>query len=380
MKIGIDIRALANSQMSGIGHYLYHGLQNILAADTENQYYLFSSGWNEKNYDWLPLHQTNVIRVHLKIPNKLLNLGLSLPGLVDIIKKIPAPLDLFWLPNLNFFQTQSQTPLILTIHDLSFLHHRDFYSWKRVWWHKLANLRRLIKQARMIMVISENTKRDLVRFFSVAEEKIRKIAPGISTIAIDREQARGLVKPLDLPDKYFLFVGTIEPRKNVSGVIQAFDRFYQKHPEYNLVIAGGLGWLYHRILRQMKDRPYIKYLGYVASPLKEALYTCSQGLIWPSFYEGYGFPPLEALSQGVPVITSFKTSLPEILKNQVIYVDPYNVSDIYQALMALGRDDKLAPMLGRAAAEVSWPHWPEQGEKIINLFREVAKHEDNHRS
>lgn len=380
MKIGIDIRALAHRQMSGIGNYLYHALASILAVDTVNQYYLFSSGWDKSKYDWLPFRQPNVSRVHLRMPNKILNLLLSWPGAYDIFKKIPVALDLFWLPNINFFQTKTNTPYVLTIHDLSFLHNRRFYSWKIVWWHKMTNLRRLIDQASMIVVISENTKRDLIRFFSVPDVKIRKIVPGVSTRDMDRGRARELTKNLALPEKYFIFVGTLEPRKNVTGIIQAFDIFYRERPEYRLVIAGGLGWLYKPILKLIKSRPYIRYLGYVDSPLKEALYSLSQGLIWPSFYEGYGFPPLEALSQGVPVITSFKTSLPETLTDHVIYVDPYNVADIYQAMLVLSRDKHLASILGTADLSISWPRWPEQSKRIIDLFSEMYSHENSFRS
>ena len=368
MNIGIDIRALSAKSLTGIGNYIVNAVDNIIKQDKENTYYLLSSGL-KSGIDVLDsLNAPNVKHVHWRFSNKLLNSSLASGFGPDLIKKIPVKLDLFWLPNINFFRFNKNTPTILTVHDLSFLHSREFYSLKRRYWHKLVNVGKLINQSSKIIAVSGNTKRDIVRFFTVPEEKIEVINPGVTTVAMDDDHAKLLTAKFKLNKKYFIYVGTLEPRKNISSVIKAFDRYHHDYPETELVIVGSKGWVYRNILRDIGRRKYVRYLGYVLSPTKDALYHLSQGLIWPSFYEGFGFPPMEATWHKKPVIVSYKTSLPEIMQQQALYVDPYNISDIYQTLKALTKDEQLVKDLQNPAKKFKVPKWDKQAAKMIKLF------------
>jgi glycosyltransferase involved in cell wall biosynthesis len=133
-----------------------------------------------------------------------------------------------------------------------------------------------------------------------------------------------------VPQKYLLYLGTIEPRKNVSGILAALEKIYEREPQWrnvHLVLAGGPGWANGHIWRQLKNSPYrdnFHYFGYITAEQKKTLIQGSLGLIWPSFYEGWGHPPAEAILLGKPVITSFSSSLPEIVKDKAIMIDPYN--------------------------------------------------------
>ena len=373
MNIGIDIRALTSRSLTGIGNYIANAVDNISRQDKDNTYYLLSSGMSSHVESLADIDRSNIRQIHYRCPNKFLNSRLAFGLGPNLIKKIPVKLDLFWLPNINFFHFDKKTPTILTIHDLSFLHSREFYSLKRRYWHKLVNVERLINRATRIVAVSDNTKRDIVRFFTVPKEKIEVINPGVNTSKMDRNYAKLLIAKFKLPKKYFIYVGTLEPRKNIGGVIKAFDRYYKDYPDTELVIVGSKGWIYRNILRDIKKRKYIKYLGYIPSPTKDALYHLSQGLIWPSFYEGFGFPPMEATYHGVPVIVSYKTSLPEIMKQQALYVDPYNVSDIYQTLKSLTEDKVLAEGFRASAKDFRVPQWNKQASKLIKLFNSFKK-------
>ncbi|MBT4516807.1 MAG: glycosyltransferase family 4 protein [Candidatus Komeilibacteria bacterium] len=368
MNIGIDIRALGNKKLTGIGKYIYHAITHLLELDKENNYYLFSSGLKEDPYTELDFNQPNVKHFHLSVPNKLLNLNLITGINSNICQKFFKDIDLFWMPNINFCNLPKNFPMILTVHDLSFLHSREFYSLKRRYWHKLVNVENLVTQADKIIAVSGNTKRDLMRFFPLNEDKISIINPGIDSIPMNEVRAKELLSDFDLPDKFFIYLGTLEPRKNIDSVIKAFDRYHLEYPDVHLVVVGAKGWVYRKLLQKIKKRPFIHYLNYVESPAKDALYYMSQGLIWPSFYEGFGFPPMEAISYKTPVIVSYKTSLPETNKQQALYVDPYNISDIYKALKFLTEDKELIKQLKASAKTFKVPQWENQAQQILDLF------------
>lgn len=367
MKIAVDIRSLGSGNMTGVGHYLYNSLNNMIAKGQDFSWLLLNTGL--KNSQAPIWSQKNVSYHHLRLPNKIINTASSLsvgPSIADIADN---DVDLLWLPNINFFIPKKNIPYILTVHDLSFLHSHSFYSLKRKIWHKLVGVKKLIEQASALVVVSENTKRDIIRFFSIAEDKIFVVYPGVEYQKISTDEAKKLTSHLDLPNKYFLFVGTLEPRKNVLGLIKAFDILHREHPDYNLVLVGGRGWMYKGLLKEIKKRKYIQYLGYQQNPIKDAIYKLSYAFIWPSFYEGFGFPPLEAMAHKKPVISSYKTSLPEILKNQAIYIDPYNVADMFQAMKALVEDQHL--YLSLITENSDTLDWGEQSQEILNIFKKV---------
>ncbi|MCD4760627.1 glycosyltransferase family 4 protein [bacterium] len=372
MNIGIDIRVLSSSKLTGVGKYILNAVSHILEADKKNNYFLFSSGLKNNPADRLNFEQENFQHTHIRYSNKLLNLGfLSALG-PRINNFFPKKIDLFWMPNLNFARFNCSTPLVLTVHDLSFLHSREFYSLRRRYWHHLVNVKRLVRRADKIIAVSDNTKRDIIRFFPTTKDKIEVINPGIDCNKMSRDRARELTKKFALPRIYFIYVGTLEPRKNISSIVKAFDKYHREFSDIDLVIVGGKGWVYEKLLKKINRRKYVHYLDYVDGPTKDALYMLSQGLIWPSFYEGFGFPPLEAVCHKIPVIASYKTSLPEIMQDQAIYVDPYNVFDIYQALKLLTKDDKLKEQFRQSADKFSIPQWPKQVTKIINLFSAIG--------
>lgn len=373
MKIGIDIRALSTTRLSGVGRYIYNSIHYILENDRENEYYLISTGLKEVPKAWLNFKYDNIHHVHWRFSNKLFNIRTTFGLGPDLTKRVAVKLDLFWLPNINFFKFNKNVPVILTIHDLSFLHSSQFYSLKRRLWHKLVNVQTLAERADRIIAVSENTKRDIMRFFTVDEDKITVIYPGIMINDLSPEQSRQMTEKFKLKENYFLYVGTLEPRKNIGAIIKAFDKVVEKHPDYELVIVGSKGWIYQNLIHSINKRKYIRYLDYVDGKEKDALYSQARGLIWPSFYEGFGFPPFEAVYHNLPVITSYKTSLPEIMKEKALYVDPYNVGDIYQSILQLIEDKDLYQYLIDNKENLNIPDCKRQAEKIIRQFYKFKK-------
>lgn len=369
MKIAVDVRSLSGKNLTGVGHYLYNSLNNLIAQDQNVIWYLVNSGLKKKSLD-LPTG-SNIFVKNLKIPNKIINTSGLLsfgPSIDDVLDK---DIDLLWLPNINFFYKKKNIPFILTIHDLSFLHSHSFYSLKRKIWHRLLGVKKLIEQAKALVVVSENTKRDIIRFFSIAEDKIFVVYPGVDYQKLSTDEAKKITANLALPEKYFLFVGTLEPRKNVSGLIKAFDLLHEQYPDFELVLVGGRGWMYKGLLREIRRRKYVRYLGYQKNPIKDAIYKLSYAFIWPSFYEGFGFPPLEAMAHKKPVISSYKTSLPEILRQHAIYIDPYNISDMFRAMKMLVEDRHLYLSMITTNAEIL--NWEKQSQDILAIFKKVIE-------
>jgi len=228
----------------------------------------------------------------------------------------------------------------------------------------------------IIVAVSENTKRDLVELFNIPAEKIKVIYPGAGNLAparpIDLEETQ---KKYHLPADYFLYVGNLEPRKNVASIILAFDQFLAEHPEYNsygLVLAGSKGWKFNDVFSAWKsalNKDKIQLLGYVSETEKNCLFARARILIYPSFYEGFGFPVLEAMAAGVPVITSTNSSLPEVAQDAAILINPFNLAEIKAAMLAILASSQLRELLrGKAKLVKDKFKWEQAAQQYLKLF------------
>jgi len=352
MNIAIDIRPLMAGARTGVGEYTVELINALLKIDSTNQYFLYynSARAIEKN---LPIWSApNVKIIATKYPNKLFNFFLKIfkfPRLDKLIAKKAKikKVDVFISPNLGFVALQKNTRHILTIHDLSFEFFPEFFTLKQRFWHKLTSPRALCKRAHLIITPSENTKRDLIDYYNLSPEKIAVIYPALSPdfTPATPEQISNIKKKYNLPEKFFLFLGTIEPRKNIIALIDAYEKIFSSLSfPYQLIIAGAQGWKNNKILIRAKNSPLkdkIKIIGYVAAADKPALYASANIFVYPSFYEGFGFPVLEAIASGVPVITSNRSSVPEITGSAAYLINPLNPLEISGAIKILTTDSAL---------------------------------------
>ena len=391
MHIGIDARCLLANTRTGVGEYAYELLNALFKIDKKNEYYLFCNSATKKletgncpALSGIPLRREkfwgNVHLVCTKYPNKLFNLSLQLfrrPRLDDlIIRQLgqASNVDLWFSPNLNFTALSSRVKHILTIHDLSFEHFPDCYSRKRRLWHRALNPRRQCERADLILTPSEHTRRDVIETYSISEEKVRCIYPGLSEkfMTHDTDNMTQVRQKYILPGKFILFLGTIEPRKNIPGLIEAYRILCSLLPApCSLIIAGPFGWKYEPIMKAIEETEGVQYIGYVAPEDKPALYQLADLFVYPSLYEGFGFPVLEAMAAGTPVITSNRSSLPEVTGDAAYLVNPYNVSELARAMEMLTTDARLRALLiergKRRAGEFRW-------EETARNFIETCKH------
>lgn len=303
--------------------------------------------------------------------------------------------DLWFSPNLNFTALSHGVKYILTIHDLSFDFFPEFSTRRQYLWHKAVRPKAQCERADMIITPSENTKRDIVDYYKIPPEKIRVIYPGIqsaqahdvilsetknlSNSAKKDPSAYGLrmtlnaeiQKKYNLPDEYILFLGTIEPRKNIIGLIEAFEKLRAKYPATaHLVIAGAPGWKNAEIYSRAQASSFaekIHFIDFVAPEDKTALYAGAKIFVYPSLYEGFGFPVLEAMSVGTPAITSNRSSLPEIAGSAAYLIDPTRPEQITLAMNELLNNDKLRDWhIQKGIEQVKKYSWEKAAKEWLN--------------
>ncbi|MFH1947227.1 MAG: glycosyltransferase family 1 protein [Candidatus Magasanikbacteria bacterium] len=283
-------------------------------------------------------------------------------------------LDYFFAPNLNFLSLSRQTKLIITIHDLSFKILPECFplKWRLV--YKIINPRKQCQRADIILTPSENTKRDVVREWgiesgtqraSVFSEKVKVLNPGLCSNIKEKgvRSKEQIVGKYNLPEKYILYLGAIEPRKNILSIIEAYKKSSLLGDKYMLIIAGASGWKNEEIFKAIENTAGVKYIGYVDDEDKTALYKNASLFVFPSLYEGFGLPVLEALACGVPVITSNRSSLSEIFEDYVYLVNPNNVSEIKTGMEEVVRN-------GREFNKIDLEkfNWGVSAEKFLNIM------------
>ena len=418
MNIGIDIRSLLEEKRSGVGEYAFRLLDAIFSidpvrspinhnglvfkkiseaeerisngVDKENNYFLFYNSFKDAD-KFIPEEWKKLSKVHLvafRYPNKIFNFSLKFFNWPKVDKLLvesrqsPVKLDLFFLPNINFIALSPEIKKVITVHDLSFERFPYFFSFKRRLWHFFINPKKLIKNCDKIVAISENTKKDLMDLYRAKEEKIKVIYSGAiqeAEIAKNHFEKEELRKKYNLPDKFILFVGTIEPRKNIEGLIRAFEILKSEKGEAvkdcELVVVGQYGWLYKKILERAKKSPYgreIRFINYVSEKDKFYFYQLAKIFVYISFYEGFGFPPLEAAASGTPVVTSSVSAIPEVMGNAAVMVDPNNPKEVAEAIYQCLTDNNLRErMREKEKKQVAEFTWEKCAREVVDLLKKL---------
>ncbi len=365
MIIGIDIRPLASGRHSGIEEYIEQLLAHLLPLDPSVTYRLLYSSWRAplKAYPWLEL--PNVTLKALHVPNRALLWSARLAGAPKLDQLIGG-CDVFFSPHLFLAPLSPWVKRVTTYHDLSFERFPEFFSWRQRAWHRITM--RPQWQARFshrIIAVSESTKADLADLYGIDPAKIRCIHSGVSRECTrpDNEAVELFRIERNLPKRFILFFGAHEPRKNIHGILEAFALLAQdqRFDDVELVLAGAPGWLCRDLPSHIAHMPCarrVHAVTMVSNAERAFLYAAASVFIYPSFLEGFGFPPLEAMACGTPVIVSNSTSLAEVVGTAGLLIHPYSVSDSVTALRNVLSDDKLAADLARKgrdrAAAFSW--------------------------
>ncbi|OGE79231.1 MAG: hypothetical protein A2751_04545 [Candidatus Doudnabacteria bacterium RIFCSPHIGHO2_01_FULL_46_14] len=363
MRIAIDIRALMEGKTTGIEVYLINLLNSLFVLDEKNEYILFANSF--RKIDLPKFNHPNVKTIVTRYPNKFFNLAqkMGFPKIERLLGKI----DLFFSPHWRVVALRETTPLVMTFHDLFFEIMPEFFTWRRRIWHWFMNYPTAAKRADKIIAVSESTKKDLVEMYGIEENKIEVIYPGVTPSTHSSPLKGEEEKP------YFLYFGTFEPRKNIETVLMAYAAYYaQSKIKKSLIIAGSEGWKI-KIAIPAGLRGKITVKKNVSEEEKSQLYQNAFAFIFPSFYEGFGFPILEAASFGLPVIASYNSSLAEIGKDFALFANPFRPEQFTNQMLRLEQDETFWGDLGDKGYRVAKNfEWLETARKTLQLFEEIA--------
>ena len=367
MNIGIDVRPLASGPYTGVANVVRHLLPPLFALADNDRFVLFFVSGRGIPRDvalWQKQFSHVIIRAR-HIPGRLFDAATRFfpRALPDYAKKC----DVLLSPNINIVTTN--TPRVLVVHDLSFARYPEFLSPLQRYWHWLMNPKEQARGAGTIIVPSFATKEDVVKLWDIDAEKIHIVPWGGPEF---RDQGSGI---RDQGNPYILSLGAAEPRKNFVTLVRAFE--IMKNVNARLIIAGpsayGIGEIRRAISSSFaKDR--IELRGFVSEEEKEKLLLDAAVFVYPSLLEGFGLPVLEAMAAGVPVVASNRSSLPEVMGEAGILVDPYKPEEIAQAVDAVLADQELAAELSRRGKERAQQFtWEKTAETVLEILRTAAK-------
>lgn len=389
MRIGIDARTILNPEKGdsiGVGHYTYQLIRHLLETDRENEYVLFFD-WRVREKDVKKFSQPNVkVKFYpfsdykKYLPgayNEILGTATLMKEKLDIVHSTSPT---------SRIPSSYRGKVIVTVHDLASYKHPDIFPSFKVAKYKTV-LNMMVGKAEKVIAVSNSTKNDICQIFNCQKDKVSVIYSGFDKRLFEESRVKRekvLEKyGISETDKYILFLGTLEPVKNLARLFEAYKIFKEKcnvksgSCHYKLVVAGKRGWLaeeYKKIAKDLGVAKDIIFTGYVVGDELVPLFKNAEFFIMPSLYEGFGTTVLEAFATGTPVIASNVSSIPEIAGDAALLVDPINVQEIADAMVKVAEDDKLRyDMRQKGFKQVEKFDWAKCAKETLEIYRSVNK-------
>lgn len=363
--LGINAHLLsgeAGYRRAGIHHYIANVLANLPAVDgmAYRVYTRHRPGWERPDMEVAGTRWPTERRWGRLLWEQVAWPAAVVRDEVDLLHSM-AFVTPVWQPR----------PTVVTVYDLSFLHYPTRYPiLQRL--YLTTQTRRSCRQARRVVTISESGREDVHRFFQVPREQIDVAYPGVDEAFRPRPAAEvaAFRRQYDLPERFVLHVGTLQPRKNIPTLIEAMARL--RRPELPLVLVGGKGWFYEEIFAQVERlglREQVRFAGYVADEALPLWYNAASLLVFPSVYEGFGIPVIEAMACGTPVVAADTSAVPEAAGNAALLFPAQSVDALVsQTLAVLDNREQAATMRQRGLEQAAKFSWARAGEAVAATY------------
>ena len=370
MKIAIDARGATLYEGTGIGTYINNLLSELLSLSSSNEYTLFCCGKFNNKFD---SQNSNIIYSsgrhggfyeNCYIPKKLKD----------------SDINLYHIPQNGIgFNFDSDIPTIVTIHDLIPYLMPETVG-KGYLERFLRDMPRIIRNAAGILTVSEYSKKDILKYFSFYPEDrifVTPLAANSNYKPLDKLKCKAFInKKYNFDSSYILYLGGFSTRKNVLGLINSFGNVYKYlNKEYKLLIGGSLKDEGEKLFKLVKDKGLqdkIIFCGFIEDAILPIIYNGCDTFVYPSYYEGFGLPPLEAMSCNVPVITSNISSIPEVTSDSALLIDPYNDDDLSNKLACLLNDANLRLSLCKKGYERSLNfNWNKTALNTLDAYKKI---------
>ena len=371
MRIAVNTRLLLKDRLEGIGWYTFETLSRIVKSHPEHDFYfLFDRPYSE---EFVFAKNVHPIIVGPPTRHPLLWYYWFEIRIPKILKKLKA--DIF-LSTDGFLSLVSKTPSIAVIHDINFKHHpKDLKFSHRIFYNHF--FKKYAQKASRIVTVSNYSKTDICDNYRIHASKIDVSLNGVNTnfhpIGIDQQIA--IRKKYSVGKDYFLFVGALHPRKNISRLLDAFDQFKSKTNSTNkLLIVGAKMWWNKKLeasFDQMSHKKDVIFTGRKSPKDLNQLYASALAFCFVPYFEGFGIPILEAMKCACPVITSNTTSMPEVAGDAALLVNPYDVDEISSAMIKLNWNNNLRSELS-ARGQIHAQHF-NWNTTAVNLWNSIEK-------
>jgi glycosyltransferase involved in cell wall biosynthesis len=368
MRIGVDGNDANVEEHVGVSVYsrnLLEHFQKVATKDTQFTVFL-----RQKPLPFLP-EQTKYYKYKV-VTAKMLWSQIFLPMRLYTTSRV----DVFFSPA-HYSPRFSPSPTVVTIHDLAYFYfpheflQKDLFKLKN--WTKYS-----VEKAKKVIAVSKTTKKDIQKFYEKPEKDISVVYNGY-----EKNLGKNVLPPRFplityslKPQKYILYVGTLQPRKNIKVLIKAFKKFHEKNPTYKLVLVGKKGWLYDEIFKEVEDlklQEKVIFTGFLPDNEVIELYKHAYCFVLPSLYEGFGIPILEAMSHGCPVLSSFASSLPEVGGEAAVYFDPESVDGLVDDLESLQNGKLRNDLIKKGAERVKLFSWENCAKETLEVIKSAAK-------
>lgn len=372
LTIALNIRFLQARPLSGIGTYVQELVKNIGKYDKQNKYLFFE----EPNKKQIHLLEAQNVR-YFSLPKYTKKAFLKIMWEQFLFSSVLRRKKVTVLHGPSFMLPVKKTcSAVITVHDLAFLRYPEAFTWATRMYYRLF-FPRSLKNADMIIADSHATKNDIIKEYGLHPNKIKVIHLAVEDEfkrVQEKEALEKIRKKYNLPEKFFLFVGLLSPRKNLVNILKAYERLGVSH---HLVLVGGKGWLYEDIFAEIEMlgiREKVHWIGYVEDRMElPAFYTLAEALVFPSFYEGFGFPILEAMACGCPVITSAVSSMPEIAGDAALFVNPHKPEEIENAMRKIIEDKACKNgLIKKGSEQLKKFSWEKTARETIAVYMQLA--------